>query len=233
MFSKLFVLATAAGKFLLLSYLFNYVLFIYCLTVSVIAAPLPSQSSIVTRADSPSLNSIFESLGSNGDLTSALSSLDSINSQDSKPSKDELEPIVNKLTSAFKSTNQQVQSADTSNVDSSGLGKYLADDLKNIVDHLSPTLNSVVGDDLGLSDVLKPLDKEITATIDSLETDLTNIQDVLYGALKDLGLEDVGKLLQKVLNGELPGLLTSIDKDIDGILQKIPVVGSLTESLGL
>ena len=209
------------------------VLFIYCLTVSVFAAPLPSQSSIVTRADSPSLNSIFENLGSNGDLTSALSSLDSINSQDSKPSKDELEPIINKLTSAFSSTNQQVQSADTSNVDSSGLGKYLADDLKNIVDHLSPTLNSVVGDDLGLSDVLKPLDKEITATIDSLETDLTNIQDVLYGALKDLGLEDVGKLLQKVLNGELPGLLTSIDEDIDGILQKIPIVGSLTESLGL
>ena len=113
------------------------------------------------------------------------------------------------------------------------MGKYLADDLKKIVDHLSPTLNSVVGEDLGLSDVLNPLDKEITATIDSLETDLTNIQDVLYGALKDLGLEDVGKLLQKVLNGELPGLLTSIDKDIDGILQKIPVVGSLTESLGL
>lgn len=123
--------------------------------------------------------------------------------------------------------------ADTSDVDPNGLGKYLADDIQNIVNHLSPTLNSVVGEDLGLQSILQPLDDEISSTLSGLESDVTNVQKILYGALNDLGLGDVADLLNKTLNGELPGLLTSIDNELNGVLEHVPVVGDLLLSLGL
>ncbi|EIM22098.1 hypothetical protein WALSEDRAFT_32252 [Wallemia mellicola CBS 633.66] len=194
------------------------------IATSALAAP-------VARSDS--LTSVVQGLGSNSDFTSALSSLETLNSQDSKPTSDDISSVVNQLTSAFKSTNDQMATADTSDVDPNGLGKYLADDIQNIVNHLSPTLNSVVGEDLGLQSILQPLDDEISSTLSGLESDVTNVQKILYGALNDLGLGDVADLLNKTLNGELPGLLTSIDNELNGVLEHVPVVGDLLLSLGL
>lgn len=164
-----------------------------------------------------------------------MSGLDELNSSGEKPSADQISSAVGKLTSAFKSTNEQISAQDTDaqGVDPEGLGKYLAEDIQGIVDHLSPTLDSVVGEDLGLPSILQPLDDEISSTLDGLQSDVTNIQQILYGALNDLGLGDVASLLDKTLNGELPGLLTSIDNELNGILEGVPVAGDLLLSLGL
>lgn len=143
--------------------------------------------------------------------------------------------VIEQLTGVFKSTNEQISAQDTDaqGVDPEGLGKYLSEDIQGILDHLSPTLNSVVGEDLGLPDILKPLDDELSSTLSGLQSDVTNIQQILYGALNDLGLGDVANLLDKTLNGELPGLLTSVDNELNKVLEGVPIVGDLLLSLGL
>ena len=199
----------------------------WCITATITAQPLARQGGDLT--------SIIQGLGSSDDFTSALSGFDDLNASGDKPSADQISALVGQLTSAFQSTNQEISAQDTDaqGVDPEGLGRYLAEDIQGIVDHLSPTLDSVVGEDLGLPSILQPLDDEITSTLSGLQSDVTNIQQILYGALNDLGLGDVATLLDKTLNGELPALLTSIDNELNGVLEGVPVVGDLLLSLGL
>ncbi|TIA78610.1 hypothetical protein E3P98_03749 [Wallemia ichthyophaga] len=228
--------------------MFKTLLAIASAAALVFAAPLPSQpadqvsqldngfghiENIINHKRTWSTFDAVNNLGTSEDFTHAMSGFEQL---DNKLKTDSAEScvewtngLVDQLRIAVKGCVDNINASDQSNIQANGdaIAGLLASDLGLLVERSAPKLDALLKSNVDVASLVQPLDIEIKALLDLLNSLIPDFSVRIVTQLRASGYYEISTLLYALFQGHVGGFLSGLVANVGGVLGSVLNILSL------